>query len=130
MSSSITATQYEWNRTYSAETQLYYIIMFLNPNGKNRLYRTGSGVSPTPDTVKCDMDRTSYPWKQYQTTLFLSIHMEQLSSHQKNSHEILYVSIFQTSAKKVQVSLKSYKNNRYFTSYYHNCILVCANIQL
>jgi len=89
--------------------------MFLSPNGKNRLYRTGSGVSPTPDTVKCDMDHNSYPWKQYQTTLCLSIHMEQLSYHQKNSHEILYLNIFQTSVKKVQVSLKSYKNNSYFT---------------
>jgi len=65
-------------------------------------------------TVKCDKDHTSNPWKQYQITLCLSIHMKQLSSHQKNSHEILYLNIFQTSVKKVQVSLKSYKNNKYF----------------
>jgi len=43
--------------------------------------------------------------------------MEQLGSHCKDFHEILYVRIFQksVSVKKIQVSLKSDKNNRYFT---------------
>jgi len=41
--------------------------------------------------------------------------MEQLGSQCTNFHEILYVRIFQKSVKKIQVSLKSDKNNRDFT---------------
>jgi len=40
--------------------------------------------------------------------------MDQLISHQTDIHETWYLGIFQKSFKKIQVSLKSYKNNRYF----------------
>ena len=41
--------------------------------------------------------------------------MEQLGSHLKDFHEILYLNIFRKTDEKIQVSLKSDKNNRYFT---------------
>ena len=41
--------------------------------------------------------------------------MEQLGSHCTDFHEILYLSIFRKSFDKVQISLKSYENNWYFT---------------
>ena len=43
--------------------------------------------------------------------------MEQLSSHRKDFHEIWYFSIFrkQKFVHKITVSLKSDKNNEYFT---------------
>jgi hypothetical protein len=45
----------------------------------------------------------------------LSVRMEQLGSHWGDFHEILYLNIFQKSLEKIQVSLKSDKNNGYFT---------------
>jgi hypothetical protein len=44
-----------------------------------------------------------------------SVRMVQRGSHQTDFHEIVYLSIYQTSVKKIQVSLKSDKNNGYFT---------------
>ena len=41
--------------------------------------------------------------------------MEQLGSHWTDFNEIWYLRIFRKSVKKIQVSLKSDKNNRYFT---------------
>jgi hypothetical protein len=41
--------------------------------------------------------------------------MEQLGSHWTDFHEILYLNIFRKSLQKIQVSLKSGKNNGYFT---------------
>jgi hypothetical protein len=41
--------------------------------------------------------------------------MEQLGSHWTNFYKILYLSIFWKSVEKIQVSLKSDKNNGYFT---------------
>ena len=47
----------------------------------------------------------------------LSVHpptcMEQLGSHWMDFHELRYLSIFQKSVKKIQISLKSDNNNRY-----------------
>jgi len=43
-----------------------------------------------------------------------SVHME-LGSHRSDFHEILYLRIFRKSVEKIQVSLKSDKNNGYFT---------------
>jgi hypothetical protein len=43
-----------------------------------------------------------------------SVHMEQLGSHWMGFHNILYLTIFQKSVEKSQVSLKSDKNNGYF----------------
>jgi hypothetical protein len=43
------------------------------------------------------------------------VRMEQLGSHWTDFHEILYLNIFRKSAEKIQVSLKSDKNNGYFT---------------
>jgi hypothetical protein len=45
----------------------------------------------------------------------LSVRMEQLGSHWMDFHEIWYLRIFQKSAEKFKVSLKSDKNNGYFT---------------
>jgi hypothetical protein len=44
-----------------------------------------------------------------------SIHMEQLASHCSDFHEIWCFNTFQKSVEKIQVSLKSEKNNGYFT---------------
>jgi hypothetical protein len=44
----------------------------------------------------------------------LSVQMEQLGSHWADFYENLYLSIFQKSVQKIQVSLKSVKSNRYF----------------
>jgi hypothetical protein len=45
----------------------------------------------------------------------LSVRMEQLGSHWRDFHEIWYLSIFQKPVEKIQVSLKSEKNDGYFT---------------
>jgi len=45
----------------------------------------------------------------------LSVRMEQLGAHWTDFHEIWYLSIFRKSVEKIQVSLKSDKNNGYFT---------------
>jgi len=44
-----------------------------------------------------------------------SVLMEQIGSHWVDSHEILYWNIFRKFVEKVRVSLKSYKNDGYFT---------------
>ena len=44
-----------------------------------------------------------------------SARKEQLGSHWTDFHEILYLSIFRKSVAKIQFSLKSDKNNGYFT---------------
>jgi hypothetical protein len=44
-----------------------------------------------------------------------SIRMEQRGSHRTDFHEIWYLDIFRKSLEKVEVSLKSDKNNGYFT---------------
>jgi hypothetical protein len=46
-----------------------------------------------------------------------AIHMEQLGSHWTDFHESWYSSIFQKSVEKIQVSLKSDKNNGYMKAY-------------
>ena len=51
----------------------------------------------------------------YFVSIRLSVRMEQLVSHRTDFHEISYLSIFRKSVQKIQVSLKSDKNNRYFT---------------
>jgi hypothetical protein len=43
-----------------------------------------------------------------------SVDVEQLGSHWTDFHEILYLSIFQNSVKKIYVSLKTDKKNEYF----------------
>jgi hypothetical protein len=45
----------------------------------------------------------------------LSVRIEQLGSHQTDFCEIWCVSIFQNMSRKIQVSLKSDKNNGHFT---------------
>jgi hypothetical protein len=45
----------------------------------------------------------------------LSDRMEQLGSHWKDFHEIWHLSTFRNSVQKIKVSLKSDKNNGYFT---------------
>jgi len=44
----------------------------------------------------------------------LSVHMKQLGPHFTDIQEILYLIIFQNSVEKIQVCLKSDKNNEYF----------------
>ena len=46
---------------------------------------------------------------------FVSVCMQQLGSHWMDFYEVPYFSIFVKYVKKFQVSLKSEKNNRYFT---------------
>jgi hypothetical protein len=48
-------------------------------------------------------------------SVHLSVCMEQLGSHWLNFHEILYLRIFQNSDERIQVLLKSDKNNGCFT---------------
>jgi len=43
-----------------------------------------------------------------------SVHKEQISSHWTDFHYIQYLSIFLKTVKKIQVSLKSDKNNEHF----------------
>jgi hypothetical protein len=43
--------------------------------------------------------------------------MEQHGAHWADFHEIWYLRIFRKSAEKIQVSLKSEKNNGYFNPY-------------
>ena len=45
----------------------------------------------------------------------MPVHMEQLSYHLTKFHEILHTSIFLNRVEKIQVNLKSDKNNGYFT---------------
>jgi hypothetical protein len=45
----------------------------------------------------------------------LTVCMEQLCTHWTHFHEILYFGIFRTSVEKIQVTLKSEKNDGYFT---------------
>jgi hypothetical protein len=49
--------------------------------------------------------------KRLLASLCLSVRMEQLGSHWTDFHEILYLSIFRKSVKKIRVSLISDKNN-------------------
>ena len=44
-----------------------------------------------------------------------SIHMEQLGPHYTNFHEIWYLRVFQKSVEKIQVWLKSDKDNKDFS---------------
>jgi len=44
-----------------------------------------------------------------------SVSMQQLVSHRTDFHEIWYLRVFRKSVKKIQVSLKSDKNNGHFT---------------
>jgi hypothetical protein len=48
-------------------------------------------------------------------SVHISARMEQLGFHCKNFHEILHLSILRKSVEKIQVLLKSDKNNSYFT---------------
>jgi hypothetical protein len=60
----------------------------------------------------------------------LSIRMKQLGSHWTDFHEIWYLSIFQKCIEKIQVLLKSDKNNGYFTQRpiykYDNILLISS----
>jgi hypothetical protein len=55
-----------------------------------------------------------------------SVRMEQLGSYWTDFHEIWYLSIFRKSVEKIQVSLKSDKNNGYLLKSY----VICDNISL
>jgi hypothetical protein len=57
----------------------------------------------------------------------LSVRMEQLGPHWTNFYEIRYSNIFRKSVEKIEVSLKSVKNNGYFT---WRCLYVSGNISL
>ena len=48
-------------------------------------------------------------------SICLSVRMEQLGYHWADFHEILHLNIFRKSFEKIQFSLKSHKNNGYFT---------------
>jgi hypothetical protein len=57
----------------------------------------------------------AYCEKRLLTSLCLSVCMEQLGFHWKDFHGIWYLSIFRKPAEKIQVWLKSDKNNGHFT---------------
>jgi hypothetical protein len=46
---------------------------------------------------------------------FRSVRMKELGSYSKEFREIWYLSIFRTTVEKIQVSLKTDKDNGYFT---------------
>jgi hypothetical protein len=52
---------------------------------------------------------------QIKFNFVMSVHMEQLGSHWTDFHEIWYLNIFRKSVGKIQVSLKSERNDGYFT---------------
>jgi hypothetical protein len=78
--------------------------MFNKPN--NELLRTFL------KTVKCE-----YQLCHISVSLSVcpSVYTEQLSSHWKDFHEILYLNIFRQSVEKIQALLISNKNNEYVT---------------
>ena len=56
--------------------------------------------------------------------------MEQLGSHWTSFHKISYLGIFRKSVEKIHISLKSYKNNRYFTwRPKYICYNICLNLR-
>jgi hypothetical protein len=60
----------------------------------------------------------------------LSVLMEQLGSHWTDFYEILYTSIFLKSVAKIPVSLKSDKNNGYFTSRPLHALIISRSVLL
>jgi uncharacterized protein (UPF0261 family) len=59
----------------------------------------------------CKISKSDY----YLRFVCPSVGTEQLGSHRMDFHEIWYLSIFQNTIEKIQVLLKSDKNNEYFT---------------
>jgi hypothetical protein len=57
----------------------------------------------------------------------LAVRMEELGFQWKDLHEIWYLSLFRKSVEKIQVSLKSDKNDGYFT---WRSMYIYANILL
>ena len=66
--------------------------------------------------VKLRKATVSFAMSVFQSIQFVrpSARMEKLGSQRKDFHEIWYLRIFQKSTEKIQVWLKSYKNNSYF----------------
>ena len=60
----------------------------------------------------------------------LSVHMEQLGFKWTNFHEIWNLRIFRNSIMKLQVSLTSDKNNRYFTSDQHTFHIISRSLSV
>ena len=97
-------TQYENKNTVSKlRTQLfperYFIYIYTQPKSRTLPFWARS--------QKCET--------RLAASSCLSVHVKQLGFHRTDFHEVWYLSIFCKSAKKIRVSLKSDKNNRYFT---------------
>jgi hypothetical protein len=59
--------------------------------------------------------KSDYYLRHFCSSVRPCVRMEQLGSHWSDFHKILYLSIFRKSFEKTQDSLKSVKNNGYFT---------------
>jgi len=85
----------QYNRAYRILTLLIWNLTFLSAFAKLRKATNGIVMSVRPSVRP-------------------SVRMKQLGSHWKGFHEILYLSNFRKTVQKIQVSLKSDKNNGYF----------------
>jgi hypothetical protein len=65
--------------------------------------------------VSCAFAKLRKGNTSFVSSLYPSFLMQQLCSDRTDFHEMLYLSIFRKSVAKIQVSLKSDKNNGYFT---------------
>jgi hypothetical protein len=85
---------------------------------------------PSWSWVLCMFAKLQRATISFAVSVHLSICMKQLSTNRTDFHRIWYLSIFRKSAEKIQVSLKSKKNNRYFTIspvYVYDSILLSAS---
>ena len=64
--------------------------------------------------VQKKIAKSNYKLHHACLSVYPSAGMEQLGSQWTESHKISYLSIFRKSVEKIQVSLKSDKNNRHF----------------
>jgi hypothetical protein len=70
---------------------------------------------PTIFRRVCKIAKSYYSPRHVRPSVRPSVLMEQLGSHSTDFHEIWYLRIFRKSDEKIQVSIKSDKNNLYFT---------------
>jgi hypothetical protein len=75
----------------------------------------GAFVNPRKITVSFVMSVMFVYLSAACLTVCLSVRMEKFNCHWTNFHEIWYLNIFRKSVEKIEVLLRYYKNNRYFT---------------
>jgi hypothetical protein len=88
----------------------------LDECGKSRPHRNSiPGPSSPSRYTDCAIAALRKATISFVISVCLSVRMEQLGSQWTDFHKIWYLRIFRKSVENIQVSLKSYKNNRYFT---------------